>query len=280
MKQFLAVVEPRESWLPLTQAQRRRVLRSGIAGVSVRIGRPDALVVVRDAVDAGLAWRTHRWEGEYDERRQVATVDVADAERAALSAVSQIEAIERAVGVACESHEPNPERDWWRGNPGAVDALDRYVSVFYDGLRTAHLDYLGFIDPSWHYGKRDFDGDGDVDTEVPDWLQGRFRKPQVMAYQGSYEDLLFTLRRARAAWPDHELGAYCAIGALREDGSVIGDWHAWERIIGEGHIAELTHYLGMGKTRVAQLLEGHARHPSIVDLVPVYARAARRRELS
>lgn len=77
MRQWIAIVEPSQSWTPLSAADKLRVLTTiGLAGLDIRI-RPGAAECARDCVDAGLPYRLHSWVGRHDGTR--ATITTAQA---------------------------------------------------------------------------------------------------------------------------------------------------------------------------------------------------------
>jgi hypothetical protein len=274
MKQWLAIVEPRTSWLTLSDLDRGRLLACGIAGIDVRL-RPGAEDVIRDCVAAGLPWRTHSWEGGRDAANATANVDEAEAMRDAASVLKRIHALEDATGSQCESYGLNAERDWWKGNALAVDALEAFVNRWAVDPAAPDCDYLGFTDPAWHYGRKDWDGDGDVDTKVPPVVQKRFRRLQSMAYQDTFAGIQATLLRARKEWPTSPITAYVSIGALRPDGTIIGKPDAIQRIAVErvAGIDEITHYVGLPESWSRMLVEGNAKVAPLVERIPQIAAA-------
>lgn len=286
MNQFLAIVEPIGTWLVPTKDQRRAGFQGdgltpaersqalatpGLTGLDVRI-RPGTSDVVRDCVCAGLPYRLHSWVGRHDGTR--ATVDMPEARRQAKQISDQAQAIANLAGALPQSYGMNAERDWWSFNGAALDALDAFAEEW-QRRTTIPLDYLGFAVPSWHYGRADFDHDGDVDTVIGAATRARFRRLLCMAYQDTESQIAATLARARAAWPGTPMGAYVSIGALRPDGSVIGHPDAVARIASSraSGIDELTHYVGLPASWRRMLLQGNERVRSLVARIPEIARA-------
>jgi hypothetical protein len=271
VRQWIAIVEPSDSWLPLSTEQRARVLSTpGLAGLDIRI-RPGAGDVARDCVAADLPYRLHSWLGRHDGTR--ATADPAEAAKQADSVAQRIGVIVARAGTPPESYGANAERDWWDHNPRGVDALDAFARRALEVL-PCELDYLGFASPAWHYGRVDWDGDGDVDTVIPPDVARRFRRVLAMAYQDQQVQIEATLKRARRAWPEHPMGAYVSIGALRE-GRVIG---RPEAILGvakarSSGIDEITHYLGLPASWRRMLLDGNDLVRPLVERIPEIAAA-------
>lgn len=284
-KQWIAIVEPQSdprsgtvgSWLTLPAADRARVLATpGLTGLDVRLDRPGAALVARECVEAGKPYRVHSWVGRHDGTRS--TIDAAEAERQAVRVTTQIRELARAAGAPPESYGANAERDWWAGNPRAVDALDAFAVRFRAEDHATALDYLGFPLPSWHYGRVDWDHDGDLDTVVPPSTQGHFRRLLCMAYQTTWKDLASTLERARAAWPTRPMGAFVGVGALVQDGTTVGDPEAIQRAAEwrAGGIDELTHYVGLGRSRACMLTQGNALVDPLTARIPEIARVTSR----
>jgi len=275
--QWIAIVEPSASWLPLSDTERARVLGlDGLTGLDIRL-RPGAEVVAADCLAAGKPYRLHSWEGGRDATNLPANTDAAEGARDAAKVGARIQQIEIAGGGPAQAYALNDERDWWKGNPTAVDALDAFVSRFYELNRVSELHHLGFWDPAWHYGVRDWDGDGDIDTKIPDELKLRFWRKQTMAYQRQYGQIVDTLRRARRVWPLMRMGAYVSIGALAPDGDIIGRPDAIKRVCVERveGIDEVTHYVGLPEAWVRMLLRGNAKVAPLVERIPEIAAACR-----
>lgn len=267
MRQWIAIVEPSESWTPLSAADKSRVLSTpGLTGLDIRI-RPDAARCAQDCVDAGLPYRLHSWVGRHDGTR--ATITPGQARLDAREVATKVDWIGAHTGVPPESYGANAERDWWGHNPLAVDALRAFAEAWHERTSVA-LDYLGFALPAWHYGRVDWDGDGDVDTVIPADVRTLFRRCLAMAYQDSAPQIAATLKRARAAWPLTPIGAYVSIGALRPDGTVIGQPVAIQQIAVEAvaGIDEITHYLGLPEAWRRMLLTGNAKVRPLVERIP------------
>lgn len=274
MRQWIAIVEPSASWLPLKSAERERVLTTpGLAGLDIRI-RPGAELVAADCVEAGLPYRLHSWEGGRDATTLPADTDAAEGRRDAERVVARMRQIEIAAGGAAESYGLNDERDWWKQNPTAVDALDAFTARFAE-VCGAGLAHLGYYDPAWHYGRRDWDGDGDIDTKIPATLKARFARKHVMAYQRTYAQIVATLERARREWPLNRMGAFVSIGALDAEGEVIGRPDAIKRVAVEriADIDEITHYVGLPPSWQRMLLSGNAKVAPLVERIPDIAAA-------
>lgn len=271
--QWIAIVEPLQSWLPLSLPERQRVLTlPGLTGLDVRLGRIGTEQVVTECVRAGLPYRLHSWVGRHDGTR--ATVDTLEARRQARAVADQIAQVALVAQATAAGYGANAERDWWDHNPAAVDALDAFADAFRE-RSTTPLDYLGFPVPAWHYGRTDWDRDGDIDTAITAPSRARWRRCHVMAYQTAESDLRKTLARARTAWPDIPMGAFVGVGAQNPDGSIVGSAEAIQAIAvdrAEG-IDEITHYLGLGASRSRMLLSGNARTRPLVERIPEIARA-------
>lgn len=284
-RQWIAIVEPQSdprsgtvgSWLTLPAADRARVLATtGLAGLDIRLDRPGAADVARECVEAGLPYRVHSWVGRHDGTRS--TLDAAEAERQAVRVTTQIRELARIAGAPPESYGANAERDWWQNNPRGVDALDAFAVRFRAEDHATALDYLGFALPAWHYGRVDWDHDGDIDTVVPPATQARFRRLLCMAYQTAWKDLASTLERARAAWPGRPMSAFVGVGALNPDGTTVGDPEAIQRAAEwrTGGIDELVHYVGLGASRARMLTLGNALVDPLTARIPAIAHATSR----
>lgn len=274
--QWIAIVEPSASWLPLSDTERARVLSlDGLTGLDIRI-RPGAEIVARDCVQAGLPYRLHSWEGGRDATNLPANWDAAEGARDAARVGARRKQIATAAGAPAEGYGLNDERDAWKQNPTAVDALDAFADRYLE-LTTERPDHLGFWDPAWHYGARDWDGDGDIDTKIPDASKAKFRRKHVMAYQRLYPQIVGTLTRARKVWPTHPMGAYVSIGALAPDGDIIGRPDAIQRVCVErvAGIDEVTHYVGLPESWVRMLMRGNAKVAPLVERIPQIAAACR-----
>lgn len=274
MDQWIAIVEPSASWLPLRDSTRARVLETpGLTGLDIRL-RPGAEIVAADCVAAGLPYRLHSWEGGRDASTLPANTDAAEGARDAAKVTARMRQIEIAAGGSAESYGLNDERDWWKRNPHAVDALDAFTAVYLASCG-AGLAHLGYYDPAWHYGRRDWDGDGDIDTEIPARIAARFARKHVMAYQRTYAQIVATLGRARRKWPDTPIGAYVSIGALDAAGESIGRPDAIKRVAVErvAGIDEMTHYVGLPESWRVMLLEGNAKCAPLVERIPDIAAA-------
>lgn len=275
LRQWIAIVEPAQSWAPLTPAQKGRVLTTkGLTGLDVRLGRPGTAACVIDCVRAGLPYRLHSWVGRHDGTR--ATVDTLEARRQARAIVDQVGEVALAAQAVPQSYGANAERDWWDHNGGALDALDAFAVAWHERTQTP-LDYLGFASPAWHYGRVDFDGDGDTDTIIGAATRARFRRLLCMAYQDTSSQITATLTRARKAWPDHPMGAYVSIGAVNpREGRIIGRPEAIEAVaqVRTAGIDELTHYLGLPTFWRRMLLDGNGLVGPLVDRIPRIAQIA------
>lgn len=273
LAQWIAIVEPSQSWATLSSVDRARVLAtSGLTGLDVRLGRPGTEACVLDCVRAGRPYRLHSWVGRHDGTR--ATVDTLEARRQARAVADEIGRVALIAGHVPASYAANAERDWWDHNGAAVDALDAFADAFHGRTQTP-LDYLGFAVPSWHYGRADWDRDGDVDTTIPEASRARWRRLLCMAYQTREADLVATLERARAAWPTHPLGAFVGIGAMDRDGSIVGDPKAIQHVAAQrvAGLDELTHYVGLGASRARMVCAGNERVRPLIARIPEIAQA-------
>lgn len=248
-----------------------RVFACGIAGVDVRIARLDygptkaERELARVVSEARLEVRCHAWVGHRS--GDVAAVDAAMGKRDGHIAGAQ------CAGLGAKSFGANAERDVWRGpngraHPGAVDYLDAFADYFHEANHLADLDYLGFADPAWHYRAADLDGDGVPDNVIPLHVRAEFVRVGVMAYQTRLEDVRKTIARALRRWPEHaesqDVVPWLGVGRLDGDGFMVGSAEASAVVARE--CGEATFYVGFGA--IGQLLDGHARHPPLVALVP------------
>ncbi len=272
MKQWIAIVEPNESWNSLGPADKKRLLSlPGLTGLDVRI-RPGADQVIKDCAAAGKPYRLHSWVGRHDGTR--ATVDEKEAARQAQQVIEQIGALTLKTNSLPDSYGMNAEKDWWDHNPAATDALRSFVKAFHSSAPWT-LNYLGFPLPAYHYGKADWDHDGDVDTVVPDDIQTEFHRLLAMTYQTAEVDLRATILRARRAWPAALMGIFVGTGAMNADHSFVGDEKTILNVARErvGGIDEITHYVGMGRSRVLMLLVGNTLNRPLVERIPIIAKA-------
>jgi len=281
VRQWIAIVEPRISWTPLADATRQRVLQlDGLAGLDIRL-RPGAEDVARDCVQAGRPYRLHSWEGGRDATTLPANWDPAEAVRDVEKIVKRMDQIAAHAGAEPELYELNDERDAWKQNPRAVDALRAFLKHWNLIARaepgSREPGHVGFWDPAWHYGRKDWDGDGRIDTKIPADAKAGFVRKQTMAYQRLYTQIVDTLTRARREWPDIPMGAFVSIGALDPRGDVIGDPAAIERVAAEriAGIDEITHYVGLPPSWVQMLLDGNRRVAPLTERIPQIAAACR-----
>lgn len=272
---WLAIVEPRQSWLTLDGADRQRLLSCGIVGVSVRAGRPGWLDVARDVTAAGLKLHLEAWAGEMNRRPPV---DAAD------GALFGAWLAARVRESGADAARTNAERDVW-GLPGdkklvnshALAYLDACADTFHaagDGL----LQYLGFASPRWHYGS--------AAPRIPESHRTRYQATatspavHVMAYQNGEKAIRVTLERAAQEWPGVELGAYAGVGRLDDDGRAVGSERAWRAVCANPSplsLSSVTWYVGLDQTAGGDtdprnprtmLLRGHRGHAPLVDLIP------------
>jgi len=289
MRYFLAAVHAPD-WTALGP-RIGEVLRCGIAGVDIRIARPDLGPTWQERKlaelvhGAGLEVRCHAWAG-------VRAADGTSAAREEHGAVQgrQLATWARMLGAQLASG--NCERDVWRGriartdahhapiawhaNPYAVDFIDAYVSAFYAENVTAWLGDLGFADPSEHYLPSDDDADGDDDRELPEHVVMRFRRRGIMAYQADPVVVKRKLERGRkVAGEGVALSWWSSVG--RQDpktSEVVGRASTTRQGVRErwAGIDEWVGYVGFGAA--PQLLEGNANHLPLVALVAELTRQA------
>lgn len=267
---FAAVHAP--DWLKLG-ARLDSVFACGISGVDVRIASPlrpsrDEHELVRLVLAAGLEARIHAWAGvRAADGTSKATAADGDRQGRGLAASAA------AFGVTALA-SGNFERDVWRGpgrfaNPHAVD----FIEAFALGARAENpscaLGDLGFADPDEHYADADLDHDGDLDDELPEHVVMHFARRGVMAYQSDAAGVRKKLAKGRAvAAPGQPVSWWGSVGRLDPKAGVVGNPAVTRAICSErvSGIDEWVGYVGFGA--IGQLLDGHAKHTPLVNLVP------------
>jgi len=268
---FAAVHAP--DWLKLG-ARLDSVFACGISGVDVRIESlkrgpsKDERELVRLVAAAGLAPRIHTWAGV---RAPDGTSKATTAEGAKQG--DRLAHIAKSLGVT-DLASGNFERDVWRGpgryaNPQAVDFIESFAGYFRAANPECALGDLGFADPDEHYVDADLDKDGDLDDELPEHVVMQFARRGVMAYQSDAASVRKKLAKGRAvAAPDQPLSWWGSVGRLDPKLGVVGNPAVTRAICSErvSGIDEWVGYVGFGA--IGQLLDGHAKHTPLVNLVP------------
>ena len=110
---------------------------------------------------------------------------------------------------------------------------------------------------------------------MPEDIQQEFHRLLAMTYQTAEIDLRATILRARRAWPTALMGIFVGTGAMNADHSFVGDEKAILNVARErvGGIDEVTHYVGMGRSRVLMLLVGNTLNRPLVERIAVIAKA-------
>ena len=245
----------------------KAVLGCGIDAIDIRIQSlrrgpsADEMRLANWARAAGVEVHAHSWVGSRGPSGS-SNATAHDGAQQGLYAVASVAAMNAVrFGV-------NAERDVWRGEEyasgkfeahgGAVDFLDSFADVFHGNARNAHLDYVGFAVPSVHYR-------GEAD--IPDWLQLRFGRVCVMAYQSSLGAVQAVVQRAADYWLAHDeapsLEPWVGCGRIDERGRVVGSAQASVAVARERRA--LTWYVGFSAEN--QLVQGHKHHPPIIQLV-------------
>jgi hypothetical protein len=267
---FAAVYAP--DWLALRAADWDAIAECGIKGVDVRISQPraGANLAERDLAArvrlAGLDVRVHGWVGHVGVNGN--SIAGGHSGRVCGEWMGQAGASLRASMVGM-----NAEKDVWRGNDRRANptALDFYRGFHEGSLRvypTGLLQDVGFADPREHYLEADQNEDGHPDNLIPRSVSELFDRKGVMAYQSNAETLKRKLARGREiAGPNVPLTWWGSVGRVDKDHGVVGSYEATLRGCRErwSGIDEWIGYVGFGA--IKQLVEGHATHPPLVDLV-------------
>jgi hypothetical protein len=245
----------------------KAILGCGIDAIDIRIQSlrrgpsADEMRLANWARTAGVEVHAHSWVGSRGPSGS-SNATAQDGAQQGLYAVASVAA------MGASRFAVNAERDVWRGEEyapgkfeahgGAVDFLDSFADVFHNNARAAHLDYVGFAVPSVHY-------QGDAD--IPDWLQLRFGRVCVMAYQSSLGAVQAVVQRAADYWLAHaeppSLEPWVGCGRIDDKGRVVGSAQASVAVARERRA--LTWYVGFGAE--GQLVQGHKHHPPIIQLV-------------
>ena len=244
----------------------KALLSCGIDALDIRIQSlragpsADELRLANWCRAAGVEVHAHSWVGVRNPQTGSSMAGGADGIQQGLYAVAG------SVAMGARRFGVNAERDVWRGpewapnkfdgNPNAVDFLDGFADTFHGNARETHLDYVGFAVPSVHYRH---------DADIPDWLQLRFGRVCVMAYQSTEAAVKRVVQRAADYWEQHEdaIEPWVGCGRIDEAGKVVGSAKASLAVARERRA--LTWYVGFGAE--GQIAQGHARHPSIIQLV-------------
>jgi len=266
---FAAVHAP--DWLALPAADWDRVAECGIAGIDVRISWPKGGPTKAEqglasrVRGAGLELRCHGWVGRSTNGIAIAGALDGFTDGWRMGAAAQ--------SLAATFVGMNAEKDVWRGlggkaNPGALDFYRGFHEGSLKAYPTGRLQDVGFSDPREHYQTADLDGDGHPDNLIPRDVAELFDRKGVMAYQSSESTLKRKLERGRTiAGPGVPLTWWGSVGRIDRDHGVIGSYSATlkgcrERWAG---IDEWVGYVGFGA--IGQLVQGHATHRPLVDLV-------------
>lgn len=277
-------------WLGLGKRLDEALAIEGLAGIDIRIakrGKPSEYEreLAARVLAAGKRVRIHSWTG---------VRDGADGPSKAVykDGITQGEQLARdALALGAESAGANSERDVWRGpgkfaNPKAVDFLDGLADGF-GQVCAAESQAIGLIEvglavPAWHYRSADLDKDGDIDTVIPRAVRERYGRKAVMVYQVDdsptiVEDaeLRTALDRARKVWPSPiPMSMWLGVGRIDDQGRIWGDYDAAREVIADRHagIDEAVWYVGFGA--IDQVLFGHARHPSLLQIIPSIAQSS------
>jgi hypothetical protein len=244
----------------------KALFAAGIDAVDIRIQSlragpsADELRLANWCRAAGVEVDVHAWVGARNPQTGTSIAGAQDGIQQALYAVAG------CVAMGARRFAVNAERDVWRGpewakgkhdgNPGAVDYLDAFADTFHGHARETHSDYVGFAVPSVHYRH---------DADIPDWLQLRFGRVCVMAYQSTESAVKRVVQRAADYWTQHEdaIEPWVGCGRIDASGKVVGSAKASLAVARERRA--LTWYVGFGAE--GQIAEGHPRHASIIQLV-------------
>ena len=266
---FAAVHAP--DWVDLKAAAWEAIVECGIKGIDIRVSWPtsgtskDERQLAKCVLKAGLEVRCHGWVGRSVDG--VAVAGFADGLRQG----GWMGSAGRQLGAGFVGM--NAEKDVWRGpdgkaNPGAL----AFYKGFYEGSLMAHseglLQDVGFADPREHYTTADLDGDRHPDNLIPLEVSELFDRKGVMAYQSHESVLKRKLARGRAiAGPAVPLTWWGSVGRIDKQHGVVGSYHATLKGCRErwSDLDEWVGYVGFGA--IGQLVEGHATHPPLVDLV-------------
>lgn len=283
VENWLAIVNPRTSWLHLAKRDRKRILASPhIDGFDLRVSlrgkNRRELALARDVLAAGKRLRIHAWVGvRGSDGTSIAKFEDGLEQGARFAELS--------VEFGAEAGGPNDERDVWRGtermaNPDATDFMQGFIEGF--AGRLAELPIVGdgpvlfdvgFGDPDVFYVDADRDGDGVNDDEWPPTLQREFGFKAGMVYQSTRAGIFAKIAEIRAAWPDHDLVLFVGTGRITKDGEIIGNAQVMLEVAARAKelgVIAISWYVGnVDESRVApwqMLLEGHAGHPPILTL--------------
>lgn len=282
--QWIAAVVASD-WMSLPKEDLDRVLAlEGLTGIDVRLARIDRpSPFERDlcarVLAAGKRLRVHGWTGVRGDDGNSKATYVDGLRQGKQLATS-------ALALGAEAAGPNSERDVYRGpngyaNPRAANVVEGLA----DGIREVSPELVridvGLAMAAWHYKRADLDKDGDIDTDIPASVVGKYDRKGVMAYQVDdsptiVEDaeLRVALDRARKVWPaPMPLSVWLGVGRKDESGRVWGDYAAAREVIADRHagIDEVVWYPGFGA--IGQLLVGHPRHPSLAEIIPSIAQS-------
>jgi hypothetical protein len=247
-----------------------RLMQCGISAVDIRVALPYRGPSASDyrlaalVRDAGLEVRCHGWAGVSNGT----AAEISKANRASGEEQGKRAAANAAL-LGAARYGCNAEHHVWRGpngtaNPKAVDFLSGFLDTFYAENRDAHCDYLGYPAPEYHYRPIDADGDGDIDTEIPEEERVRWSRCAVMAYQTRPAAVLASIERAAKRWPEHELEAWVGVGRIDRTVGQVGSEEATKAAV--RRCGRVTLYVGFGAQ--GQLLDGHSGHRALVAFVP------------
>lgn len=249
-----------------------KIMSCGVGAVDVRIALPfrgpsqAEIKLAKLAADAGLEVRAHGWAGKSDGTSAEASI----ADHAA-GLTQGKKAAENAAILGARRYGCNAEHHVWRGqrpgcaNPKAVDFLAGFLDGFYPENRAAFCDYVGFPDPAFHYKPADLDGDGDLDTEIPEDEQIRWGRCAVMAYQTDPATVLKTINRAAKNWSALDVEPWVGVGRIDVKDGQVGSEAATKAAYKQ--CGRITLYVGF--KAFPQVLVGHAGHRALVSLTPI-----------
>ena len=267
---FAAVHAP--DWLALKPAEWDAVVECGIKGIDVRIAVPRSgpTRAERDLSSrvraAGLDLRVHGWVGHLG----LNGYSIAGHHSGTLCGEWMGEAGAKTEATMVGM---NAEKDVWRGpnghaNPTALDFYRGFHQGSLEAYPTGLLQDVGFSDPREHYREADLDEDGHPDNLIPRDVAELFDRKGVMAYQSSESVLKRKLARGRdIAGPGVPLTWWGSVGRIDKDHGVVGSYEATLRGCRErwSGIDEWVGYVGFGA--IGQVVQGHATHGPLVDLV-------------
>lgn len=142
---------------------------------------------------------------------------------------------------------------------------------------------LGYIDPARYYTG------GHIDEDVLNgwdgWAAMAYTTPASRAVRLFHRGLLKRNRMSPHGGLYRGADIWLPVGRVDKLGRVVGDAEGWlseaPRLAAQDYLGDITWYVGQGSDRWParaawrQLVEGHRRHPALVDMIPKMARALR-----